>query len=300
MKKNKIYKLLMILGIITCLTIIGTCIYFIFNSIKTDNSNSKKENNSKIENKVDKDNNVDESKKEDTKLNETELEVTDEDKVLAQELFDKFKVLKNDGTGGIDVVLYEKDITLSTDLGNDAILKLAMYQYTTKEKPFSNFDKSYRGEESMTISSNKLKKYVTDIFGKNFIYKNADIPGYCFSGVYGLYDSNNDVYVFSRLENGCGGSGVPGIPNKIIEVKKYNDRMEIIEKIGYIESRQLDKCLAPVLYNHPIEKVLIELASCDNREEDIFNNNLDKLPSYKYTFKKDGTNYYFEKIERVN
>ena len=295
--ENKKNTLLTIMIILTCLVIIGTCIYFIYDNVKVDN-NSKNENNSKIENKVDKDNNVDESKKEEHELNEIELEVTDEDKVLAQELIDKFKIL-NGGINGIHPVLYEKKITLSTDLNNDIILELALYQYVKKENPFSNLD--WSGKGSVIVSSTKIKNYVNDIFGKKFTYRNDDIPAWCFSCVNGSYDSNNDIYVFSRPENGCGGTGLPFIIKKIQDVKKYNDRIEVTEKIGYIEYYTASSCLGTILYNHPTEKVLIEKSSCNDTYPDVlFDNNSDKLTSYKWTFKKDGTNYYFEKIERVN
>ena len=283
MKKSN--KILMILGIIICLAIIGICIYFVFDVTTNDKNESNNDVNEQI-----KEPNID--------TKEQELEVTEEDKVLAQELIDKFEIL-NSGINGIDPVLYEKNITLSTDLNNDIILVLALYQYKKKENPFSNLD--WGGKGSVTVSSTKIKNYVNDIFGENFTYRNDDIPAWCFNGVNGSYDNNNDVYVFSRPENGCGGAGIPFIINKIQNVKKYNDRIEITEKIGYIEYYAASSCLSTILYNHPTEKVLIEKASCDDTDIDVlFNNNLDKLTSYKWTFKKNENNYYFYSIERLN
>ena len=282
-------KVLIFMSVLTCLVIIGTCIYFIFNSIKTDNSNSKKENNSEVENKVDIDNSNAEIK---------ELEVTEEDKIIAQGLTGKFKIL-NESPSGINPVLYEKDITLSTDLNNAVILELAMYQYTINESPFDNLD--WGGKGSITVASNKIKNYVTDIFGENFVYKNADIPDMCFSGVHGLYDSNNDVYIFSRPEHGCGGMFLPYIESKIIQIKKYNDRIEITERIAYLEYLTYEDGSTPnqLVYNNPTDKRYVG-ADPTTSSVDIFDKYSDKLTSYKWTFKKNESNYYFDKIEKLN
>ena len=287
MKKSN--KILMILGIITCLTIIGTCIYLVYN-VATNEKNDITESNNDVNEQI---------KEPNTDTKEQELEVTEEDKNIASNLlkpFDRYKMrlLREDKLGYI----YKYDKLTTENLSNDIILEVSLYKYVRENKEI--YDDAFQyALSSVNINKDNFNKTVQSIFG-NIKYENRNIAYDCAYGS-AIYDEAQNNYIYSG--QACGGVFLPYITSKIIEVKKYNDRMEVIEKIGYIGYERIDNCSVPipVLYNHPTEKVVVEKTSCDNRDEDIlFNNNLDKLLSYKYTFKKDGTNYYFEKIERVN
>lgn len=93
MKKS---KLLMILGIIVCLSIISTCIYFVYN-VATNEKNDITESNNDVNEQI---------KEPNTDTKEQELEVTEEDKNIASNLlkpFDRYKMrlLREDKLGYI-------------------------------------------------------------------------------------------------------------------------------------------------------------------------------------------------------
>ena len=278
MKKSN--KILMILGIITCLTIIGTCIYLVYNV----SINDKNQLNNDVKEQV---------KETNTDTKEQELEVTDEDNDIAINLlkpFDRYKIPLSRYKFGY---IYKYDKITTENLPNDIILEVSLYKYVTENKEIYDDAYSY-SLSSVNINVVTFNKTIQSIFG-NIKYENRNIAYDCAYGS-AIYDEAQNNYIYSG--QACGGAGLPYIDSKIIQVKKYNDRMEIIEKIAYIEYEIIDSTIYKLIYNNPKDMKLIEKKL--DSSEDIFEKYLSELTSYKWTFKKDEDNYYFDKIEKLN
>lgn len=278
MKKNGVVVLLILLIISV---IVGT--YLILNK---DNKNNS-------------DNNVqDNSEKQDNNTNSDEpLELTVEDLSLANSLIDNFNILKSHfGIINSFGKIYKNGVTLSSDIDNDLILNLGLYKYVRNNDPFENL--SYVGNDSVVISAENINESIISIFGNNIHYENADIVPSCMIQASGKYDSSSDTYIFTKSK-GCGGALVPSLQSKIVDVKKYNDYLEITEKIYYIMYDVVDSNRYMLIYDNPTDKnLIVRLPEQDSSV--IFDTYLDKLDSYKYTFKKENANYYFEKLEKLS
>ena len=279
MKKSN--KILMILGIIICLAIIGICIYLVFDVTTNDKNESNNDVNEQI-----KEPNID--------TKEQELEVTEEDNNIAINLlkpFDRYKdYLAYDQIGYI----YTFDELNIDNLSNDIILEVSLYKYVRENKNI--YDNYYSDiQKNININVDTFNKTVQSIFG-NIKYENGNITLSCTYGS-ATYDETQNNYIYSG--QACGGTLLPYIESKIIQVKKYNDCMEIIEKIAYISYENSDSTINQLIYNNPKDMKLVD-KRLESSSEDIFDKYSDKLTSYKWTFKKDENNYYFDKIEKLN
>lgn len=282
MKKSN--KILMILGIITCLTIIGICIYLVYN-VATNEKNDITESNNDVNEQI---------KEPNTDTKEQELEVTDEDNNIAINLlkpFDRYKMILSRYKLGY---IYKYDKITSENLLNDIILEVSLYEYVRENNDIYE-DAYFSALSSVNIDEDTFNKTVQSIFG-NIKYENRNIAYDCAYGS-AIYDETQNNYIYSG--QACGGTFLPSIESKIIQVKKYNDRMEIIEKIAYISYENSDSTINQLIYNNPKDMKLVD-KRLDLSSVDIFDKYSDKLTSYKWTFKKNESNYYFDKIEKLN
>ena len=94
----------------------------------------------------------------------------------------------------------------------------------------------------------------------------------------GVYDASTQTYSFTEPD-GCGGVFIPEIDTKIISATKYDDKLEIVEKMAYLDYKE---------------------DSTGNFVQNVHKNVSDKLDSYKYTFKYKNGNYYFDSIKKVS
>ena len=286
MKKSN--KILMILGIITCLTIIGTCIYLVYN-VATNEKNDITESN--------KNNDVNEQVEEtNTDTKEQELEVTEEDRILANNLLKPFNRYKDALSYKKMGYIYKYDKLTSENLPNDIILEVSLYEYVRENNDI--YDNYYSVTfKSTNIDASVFKQTVQSIFG-NVSYTNENISKSCTYGS-AVYNADQNNYTYTG--QGCGGTFLPYIESKIIQIKKYNDRIEIIERIAYIEYLTYEDGSTPnqLVYNNPTDKRYVG-ADPTSSSVDIFDKYSDKLTSYKWTFKKNESNYYFDKIEKLN
>ena len=284
-KKNKI---LIFIFILTCLVIIGTCIYFVYN-VATNEKNDITESN--------KNNDVNEQVKEtNTDTKEQELEVTEEDRIIANNLLKPFNRYKDylayDKLGYI----YKYDKLTSENLPNDIILEVSLYGYVRENNDI--YDNYYSVTfKSTNIDASVFKQTVQSIFG-NVSYTDESISKSCTYGS-AVYNADQNNYTYTG--QACGGTLLPYIESKIIQIKKYNDRIEIIERIAYIEYLTYEDGSTPnqLVYNNPTDKRCVG-ANPTTSSVDIFDKYSDKLTSYKWTFKKNESNYYFDKIEKLN
>ena len=316
MNKNKVNKILIILGIIICLVIIGICIYLVYNV----SINDKNQLNNDVKEQV-KETNID--------TKEQELEVTDEEKRLVEKLITKIHRLlgeniimtyqPNDDPTNLDFIYQNKSVK-STDFSNNTILSFAFLDVidkTLSENP-AEADVEIGSEEyckgiDVSISSSEIKKYISNILGTEVNYKNETINIILSAlvKIYKLqYNSDTDSYSISisKCRSACSsGCFSDRVIYKIDNFKKYNNKIEVIVKTIFLT---YDDCIidnmnstCEYIYDNQDDLNLI-MKNESNKKVDT--NKLlettDVYTLYKYTFKydKENKNYYFDSIERVD
>lgn len=156
---------------------------------------------------------------------------------------------------------------------------------------YENLDASkfkINGEKTI-IDEEDLKEQYNKIFGDNS-YTSSDILYSCPSII--EYNKDKKQYEYSSA---CGRAYNKGYKNKLIESRKYKDRIEIFEKaVFYIISPDLNRITYLKNGDYTDEIVALYLD-----EEFKIDDYLVQLNTYKYTFRYNEGNYYFEKVEMV-
>ena len=182
----------------------------------------------------------------------------------------------------------EKDNYTVNDIDNNVKLMLATEQIYLKDSSFKS------GNFPIIKTKVEMQNEMQNIFGNSVIYADSNITLNC-KGV-GLYDENNQTYTFTEPE-GCGGTLTPHIESKAVSATKYSDKLEIVEKMAYIDYTEGANGLITNVHKNVNDTSIIGTLS-DN--DDIFTLYGDKLDSYKYSFKYENGNYYFESIEKIS
>lgn len=180
-------------------------------------------------------------------------------------------------------IYYKNDITEISKTDNNFRLLL-----TYLNLPNEYFES--KDEEGITISGSNFKKIYQKIFG-SIKYVPEDINYSCPSVI--EYNKSNDIYT---IDDNCGGNNLSGYVDKLIEARKYSDRIEIYEKVAfYFVDEEQERIIYTINDDYSI--LLVETSL-----EDEFNidNHLERLHTYKYTFKLDGENYHFTKVTKEN
>ncbi len=204
-------------------------------------------------------------------------EITNEE--LVKELMDK-----------IDMPLWSKyyeiyytDKIDAKDLPNDAKLLLGSALYRSKNKTATE------------MTTSEMKEQLQEIFGENISYKDESIDtGACYGDNMTL---SNDTYTF---DGGCGGMGpVDNYQTKLIQAKKYADKIEIIQKIAYLSYGD-DWTPDSEYYERNIytKKDGKKLGTENGVEEFDIEKYINQLDSYLYTFKLENNHYIFESVEK--
>ena len=152
------------------------------------------------------------------------------------------------------------------------------------------------------LDEDTLKDIYEKTFGPNTYHQvNQITDGICMTLT---YDATNKRYSYIG-ETGCGGATVFSVHEKIISATKYNDRIEIVSAVVYLDgmSNQMYKD-----YNKTtsLGELLINENTTNNSEkrENTYNkyieDNKDKLEQYTYTYtlNEDGF-YYLTSVERT-
>lgn len=159
--------------------------------------------------------------------------------------------------------------------------KLLLSYYTLDQTKFTNED------GKIVILESDLKEQYFRIFGDDD-YEPMDINYSCPALI--EYNTEKNRYEYDSY---CGGMKASGYNYKLIEARQYPDRIEIYEKIAFY---LIDANTETVSYwkNSDYSDVITELSTI---EDFYIENYLDRLHTYKYTFRKNENNYYFEKVE---
>ena len=160
-----------------------------------------------------------------------------------------------------------------------------------------NYSKETDDGTFISIPEDVVKESYYKIFGNEIEFKNESLDGQ--ECGYAAFKYNSTTKAYEQNMYGCGGTMIPFYETKTVEATKYNDRIEIIEKMAYIEfdTDENSDELSQLIYTDSSATNKIDTISSE--DEIKIDNYLDKLDSYKYTFKKDGNNYYLYYIEKI-
>lgn len=171
----------------------------------------------------------------------------------------------------------------ASKLPNAAKLSLAGSQYRRKNN------------ESYQMTKEEMKEELINIFGSEVEYKDEDFnAGVCFAESMKMED---EKYIFT---GGCNGlNKTKTFYTKIIKAIEKKDSIEITEKVAYVLPKEIDMQNNKSSLNIYSEKNGKFLGTVEMNEEFDIDKYLDNLNTYKFKFKKEGNNYYFDSVKEV-
>lgn len=256
------------------LIVIGLLIY---NTYLLQNKNTNVDNTSNNNIEIKEENNG-----EDT---ETDLSTTDE---VVTALMAPFLIVNNYFQNNYFGYFYDhKNIDVNT-LPDDIKIMIAIN--TLNEE----WDLKYGIEDTISLTAEQVDQAMKKLFG-NIKYNHTSLNGK--GCAYNNFIYNESTQTYTQKGLGCGGTLVPFYEANIISAKKYKDRIEITEVVGYFEFNTTDSSSNPTpnLYNNKKEK--IKIASNVGSENGLATYK-DQLYKYTFTFKLEDGEYHFNKIER--
>ncbi len=183
---------------------------------------------------------------------------------------------------------YEKDKMLNTEVSNQMKLYLAIQMI---QGDVDDMEKNLSKVTPKNISS-----AVKEIFGPDATYTDETLNDAC-RGM--KYNSKTKTY---SANYGCGSMLTPHYDGLIIEAKKYDERLEIEQKVMLTTYDIIDDDTFKVNIsnlNEIIDSITLKSDEDEPETKDLLNKYKSKLNTYKYTFNKNGDNYYFYSVERV-
>ena len=282
-KKNK--------GLIVFIVLLIICIMGLVFYILVDKDIIKLNNNTVENEQVEKNNSKDDNKEKDTRV-KLDPENANIKYLFNNAHFSAFEVdthIYKDGGYKVSEMSEEDKMTL---LGRQ------WYSEVEQIGPSSSDDYHW----TLYLDEDTLKDIYERTFGPNTYHQvNQISDGLCITLT---YDATNKRYSYIG-QYGCGGTSAFGVHEKIISATKYNDRIEIVSAVVYLDgmSNQMYKD-----YNRTtsLGELLINENTTNNSEEreNTYNkyieDNKDKLEQYTYTYtlNEDGF-YYLTSVERT-
>ena len=177
-------------------------------------------------------------------------------------------------------------------------------------KDFDSFDNQYilavaiqnylnnYSETIQYIFKDDVEKNIFKIFGNNISFSHKKT--YLFNNGYCGFDYNPKLERYEILP-GCSGSMEAKFYRKIVDAVLKNDEIIIFEKSIYVYNDFLASNPHITIYNNIINKdIILNYSSNSNGELNInINDYIDQASTYKYVFKKNGTDYIFESFHLI-
>ena len=158
-----------------------------------------------------------------------------------------------------------------------------------------NIDYGYKSPETDGVCNKDYNVTVINYDDINNVYKEmygTDAPKKSLKVMgqyYKFYDYNRENNTYNSLEcGGCGGTTGPAV-YKIREANLNDDILEITVAYGHTVASDMDEDLLHKIHFN-------DKGIADN----LTNEDLDKIPNYKITFKKDGENFIYQNMEKIN
>lgn len=179
-------------------------------------------------------------------------------------------------------IYYKEDFIKTSDLNEDFKKLLSYYTLERSLFDYSNNNTVFKADD--------LKRQYASIFGDTANYKNEDIYCNCPSKI--VYLPADGTYV---LEGAFGSIIMEGYISRLIDAKKYDNRIEIYEKVVfYVE----DENTGNISYykDSSFREKIIETSE---NKQFKFEEYQKQYNTYKYTFMLENGVYYFESVERI-
>ncbi len=168
---------------------------------------------------------------------------------------------------------------------------------------FMNQTISYSEEstESLEIKGEVVREMITTLFGENTRYQDVSLKPeeavFCQFGEL-IYDETQDLYK-TEGEGTCTGKDRPFIKTRLKQATKDQDKIIITEEMAYIVPEREEE--NSVVYNvyDTMDATEESLIDTINTQSEFAFYRYKHLHQYEYTFKKQGKDYYLEKVERV-
>jgi len=179
-------------------------------------------------------------------------------------------------------IYYDRDVVKMSELNEDFKKLLAYYTMDASLKDTSN--------NNTVFSATDLKKQYITVFGDDTNYIDEDIYCNCPSNI--IYLPADHEYV---RDGAYGTMILEGYNNKIIESRKYKDKIEIYEKVAFYRE---DENTGSISYyrDSTFKEKITEISRNKQFKFDEYQKQYD---TYKYTFKLENASYYFDSVERI-
>ena len=218
--------------------------------------------------------------------------------------------IDNDGTSELYDYFYDKESLLNKNVTDNVKFAIAyneLYRKKVNEEIIpSNNDNVFN---NFRFYLEDINEKVNEIFGNsinvNNIINKENIVNVVIDGNGFKYDEKTKS--FSLSGSGVGDCSSAEYKTKIIDAKKYSDKIEIINKVmfsfssGCEDEEKLLILKSPYSYNNYKNFIIADLSNTKKNYNDInIDDYLDSLDSYKWTFtkNKDG-NYIFSSVEKI-
>ena len=158
----------------------------------------------------------------------------------------------------------------------------------------------YQVDNKAILSAEEVKTSIKNIFGPNVTYNDVIKLDTCNEKIaITTFDSTSNNYTV--LAPACGGTLLPYYKTKIMSAAKYDDRIEIKEKAIYVVPNLQDmNNMTSNIYKANKLELISENTNVDNGSEEEYEKYFEKTDTYKYIFKLENENYYFESVEKIN
>ncbi len=274
MKEKNMKKILLVILMIIIIALTGCSIYYQIDRFNKKEKTSVKENIEKPKEKVE-------------RLNTDSEEVT--------KLMNSINsVNKNISINGEDKMgyFYLKDSYKQNEIDDSIKLLLGLNTF--------DLNQLYQADNKAILSAEEVKTSIKNIFGPNVTYNDVIKLDTCNEKI-GIttFDSTSNNYTV--LAPACGGTLLPYYKTKIMSATKYDDRIEIKEKAIYVVPNLQDmNNMTSNIYKANKLELISENTNVDNGSEEEYEKYFEKTDTYKYIFKLENENYYFESVEKIN
>lgn len=226
------------------------------------------------------------NKKENKNITEKKEEKKEELSITSEEVTG---LMKKISITDIDTSLtgwyYQKDKITVDDMDNQIKLIIGLQD---------NYDVEEEFQENRTISKEDIRNSIKKILGDDIKYQDENINSSCY-GTAANYNEKTKQY---ELTGGCGGVLIPLYKEKISKAYQTDKTIEIYQKAIYVEFESVDE--EGIKENIYKTDRKTEIKKGILSEEDMdYSKYFDLSDEFKFTFTKQGNNYYFSSVEKV-
>lgn len=181
---------------------------------------------------------------------------------------------------------YQKEKYTVDTISNQVKLYLSLY---------SLYDPEWQNQDIIEVTKTEVEKSLENLFGKITV-EHESLKGVGCGYTHFTYEGDKEIY--SQENKICGAILPPHYTSKIKNATKYNDRIEIIEQIAYIDYETEGDNEVTKIHKNQNE---VEIATIEEEisDDQIFTQYGEQLDSYKYTFQYQNGKYHFYSIEKI-